>query len=433
MGYIAWDTETSGRPPPNVATVTPENYQLWGGCRMASIAAIQFSRHGREIDSQHNIVYPDGFVLGSHQDDPVGATDIHGITHSYAQRCGLPFVQVYEKFLAFVRKSRVTTLVAHNASFDKNVLFSECYRYGLSVEPFRQLKFVCSLDMAKSAFLDTLNNRCETLFNYITGETFRAHDALEDSRACGVIYSVVRDIKFHCKPIDLDTIVVNVSDVPAISGANWFKKPLDVAKSVVGKYYDQTDNGIRRLEIVDKLRNENEVIDNIISDALRFQSRRMKDIDNKMNAVSVQLGLKTKLSDAKRLLVCDHVKDVLRGRVTSETRDKRYYTQEICVIQGTKYILTGYADKLIRGSSGKLVVVDVTDRTDSRFRGLTEVDKVRCQTLMNMLNVDECRFEEQRGDAIHTEILMRDTETWNTTILPKLKRFCEYVHSRLGK
>ena len=111
----------------------------------------------------------------------------------------------------------------------------------------------------------------------------------------------------------------------------------------------------------------------------------------------------------------------------------RYYTQEICVIQGTKYILTGYADKLIRGSSGKLVVVDVTDRTDSRFRGLTEVDKVRCQTLMNMLNVDECRFEEQRGDAIHTEILMRDTEMWNTTILPKLKRFCEYVHSRLGK
>ena len=184
---------------------------------------------------------------------------------------------------------------------------------------------------------------------------------------------------------------------------------------------------------MEKLRNENEVIDNIISDALRFQSRRMKDIDNKMNAVFVQLGLKTKLSDAKRLLVCEHTKDVLRGRVTSETCDKRYYTQEICVIQGTKYILTGYADKLIRGSSGKLVVVDVTDRTDSRFRGLTEVDKVRCQTLMNMLNVDECRFEEQRGDAIHTEILMRDTEMWNTTILPKLKRFCEYVHSRLGK
>ena len=88
MGYIAWDTETSGRPPQNVETVTPENYQLWSGWRMASIAAIQFSRHGREIDSQHTIVYPDGFVLGSHQDDPVGATDIHGITHSHAQRYG---------------------------------------------------------------------------------------------------------------------------------------------------------------------------------------------------------------------------------------------------------------------------------------------------------------------------------------------------------
>tara|TARA_B100000073_G_scaffold90452_2_gene71316 strand:+ start:3367 stop:4668 length:1302 start_codon:yes stop_codon:yes gene_type:complete len=433
MGYIAWDTETSGRPPQNVETVTPENYQLWSGCRMASIAAIQFSRHGREIDSQHTIVYPDGFVLGSHQDDPVGATDVHGITHSHAQRYGLPFVQVYEKFVAFIRKSRVTTLVAHNANFDKNILFGECYRYGLSTEPFQHLKFVCSLDMAKSAFLDTINNRCETLFNHITGETFRAHDALEDSRACGVIYSVVRDIKFQCNPIGIDTIIINVSDVPAISGATWFKKPIDVAKTVIGKYYDQTDNGIRRRKLVEKIRNENEVVNNIVSDALRFQSRRMKDIDSKISAISVQLGLKTNLADTQRSCICDHVRDVLRGRVASEMYDKKYYTQEICVIQGTRYILTGYADKLIRGSSGKLVVVDVTDRTDSRFRGLTEVDKVRCQTLMNMLNVDECRFEEQREDDIHTEILTRDECMWEETIFPKLKRFCEYVHSRLGK
>ena len=107
MGYIAWDTETSGKPPQNVDTVTPENYQLWNGCRMASIASIQFSRHGREIDSQHTIVYPNGFVLGTHPYDPVGATEIHGITQSHAKRYGIPFVQVYERFLDFIRKARV--------------------------------------------------------------------------------------------------------------------------------------------------------------------------------------------------------------------------------------------------------------------------------------------------------------------------------------
>jgi DNA polymerase III epsilon subunit-like protein len=433
MGYIAWDTETSGKPPQNVDTVTPENYQLWNGCRMASIASIQFSRHGREIDSQHTIVYPNGFVLGTHQYDPVGATEVHGITQSHAKRYGVPFVQVYERFLDFIRKARVTTLVAHNANFDKNVLFAECYRYGLSVEPFQHLNFVCTLDMAKSAFLDTPNNRCETLFNYITGETFRAHDALEDSRACGVIYSVVRDIKFRCNPIGIDTIVINVSDVPTITGATWFKKPIDVAKTIVGKYYDQTDRGICRREFVERMRNENDAVNTIVSDALRFQSKRMKDIESKLSAVSVQLGLKTNLNNAHKMSICEYVGDVIRGRIATVTYDKKYYTLEVCVIRGTKYILTGYADKLIRGSSGNLVVVDVTDRTDSRFKGLTEVDKVRCQVLMNMLNVDECRFEEQREDAIHTESLTRDARMWKETILPKLERFCEYVHSRLGK
>ncbi len=433
MGYIAWDTETSGRPPKNVDQVTPETYHLFSGCRMASIAAVQFSLHGREIDSLHSIVYPDGFVLGSHSEDTQGATHVHKITHSHALRTGLPFIQVYKKFLDFIKKSRCTTLVAHNASFDKNVLFSECYRYGLSTKPFEHLKFVCTLDMAKMAYLDTPDNKCETLFKHITGEGFNAHDALEDSRACGVIYSIVRDIKFRCTSIGLDTININVSDVPAISGVNWFKKPIDIAKIVISNNYHLTDRGRRREEIVHRFQRESNVVYGIIVDALLFQSKRIRDVDNKVKAVYVQLGLKTNLNDTKRTLICEYIRDALYSKIGNKISDKKYYKRDICTIQGTKYILTGYVDKLITDSLGKSVVVDVTDRTDSKYQGMTEIDKVRCQTLMQMLNVDECRFEEQRDTGTHTEMHIRDDDKWNNVISPKLLRFCEYVHSRLSR
>lgn len=161
-------------------------------CRMASIAAVHFSLHGRELSSYHSLVYPDGFTLGSHDEDTTGATHIHKIKHVQALQRGIPFVQVYDKFIEIITSCRVDTLVAHNASFDKNVLFSECYRYGLSVKPFKHLKFVCTLDMSRSALLDTANYKLETIYKHITGDVFRAHDALEDSRACGVVYSVVR-------------------------------------------------------------------------------------------------------------------------------------------------------------------------------------------------------------------------------------------------
>ena len=57
-----------------------------------------------DINSLHSIVYPDGFVLGSHSEDTQGATHVHKITHSHALRTGLPFIQVYKKFIDFIKK-----------------------------------------------------------------------------------------------------------------------------------------------------------------------------------------------------------------------------------------------------------------------------------------------------------------------------------------
>jgi len=427
MGYIAWDTETSGKPPIISGGVTPENYHLFSECRMASIAAVHFSLHGRELSTYHSLVYPDGFTLGSHDEDTVGATHIHKIKHVQALQRGLPFVQVYNKFVDVIKSARVDTLVAHNSSFDKTVLFSECYRYGLSVEPFKRLKFVCTLDLSRGAFFDTANYKLETVYKYITGDVFR-----EDSRACGLVYSVVRDIKFNCKKIGINKISIDVSDVPAINGKIWFTKPVDIAKSIRASYIQTTPDGIDRERIVEQIATDEPVVRVMIDTAIQFQSRRTRDLEMKLNAIKVQLISKCRLSKKNLTLLFGYIGDILYSKLTVreythlDKRECRYSMFDIC---GTTYELYGRIGDIVVDNGGGLTILNVKQYIEHANTEITSADVMRSQVLMEMLGVDKCQFDSPTGVVT----IKRDMSVWKDEIKPKLRKFCEYVHSKLGK
>lgn len=428
MGYIAWDTETSGKPPSISGEVTPENYHLFSECRMASIAAVTFSRHGRELSSYHSLVYPNGFRLGTHDEDTLGATHIHKIKHVQALRYGLPFVQVYDKFVEILKSSRVDTLVAHNASFDKNVLFSECYRYGLSVEPFKHLKFVCTLELSRGAFLDTPNYKLETVYKHITGDVFRAHDALEDSRACGVVYSVVRDINFNCRDIGVDKISIDVSDIPAIIGKIWFTKPVDLAKSIRASHIGKTVMGADRERVIEQIASSEPFVRVMINTARQFQSRRTRDLEMKLNAIKVQLISKCHLVQSDLTRVFSYISDILYSKLTVREYtqlDKRECTYTLFTICGTDYEVYGRVDDVTNNEIG----MTCSNAKEHNNTTLSGADVIRSQVLMQMLDIDTCRFDTSTG-VIN---IARDHHMWKSEIEPKLRRFCEYVHSRLSK
>ena len=428
MGYIAWDTETSGKPPSISGEVTPENYHLFSECRMASIAAVTFSRHGRELSSYHSLVYPNGFRLGTHDEDTLGATHIHKIKHVQALRHGLPFVQVYDKFVEILKSSRVDTLVAHNASFDKNVLFSECYRYGLSVEPFKHLKFVCTLELSRGAFLDTPNYKLDTIYKHITGDVFRAHDALEDSRACGVVYSVVRDINFNCRDIGVDKISIDVSDIPAIIGKIWFTKPVDLAKSIRASHIGKTTAGAERERVIEQIASSEPFVRVMINTARQFQSRRTRDLEMKLNAIKVQLISRCQLDKSDLTRVFSYISDILYSKLTVREYtqlDKRECTYPLFTICGTDYELYGRVGDIINDEIG----MTCSSAKEHNNTTLSGADVIRSQVLMQMLDIDTCRFDTSTG-VIN---IARDHHAWKYEIEPKLRRFCEYVHSRLGK
>ena len=235
MNYIAWDTETTGLPKTKYGEkATMDNVEKYDKCRLLTLAFVKYSSKGREISSYQGIVYPDTF--------DVAATHVHGITHEMAQEKGLPFGYLYASFKEAIRDTKI--LVAHNSFFDENVFFSECYRRGFSIEPFKEVTFVDTLDMARSIFPTLYNHKLITVYTHIFGKGFDgAHDALNDSRACGEVYPVMRDKEWGLKDIGVEKVILKASDIAAIVGKNQYKKPSEIIDNLWSKYKPETFEG----------------------------------------------------------------------------------------------------------------------------------------------------------------------------------------------
>jgi DNA polymerase III epsilon subunit-like protein len=110
------DTETTGLPSRRGAPA--RDTQAWP--RVVQIAWILADERGRTREAADFIVKPQGYVI------PESASAIHGITTAQARAEGVVLSVVLRKFEGAVRKC--TTLVAHNADFDLNVITAELFR-----------------------------------------------------------------------------------------------------------------------------------------------------------------------------------------------------------------------------------------------------------------------------------------------------------------
>lgn len=116
--YIVFDTETTGKAKNFSAPIT--DFNNWP--RMVQIAWKVFDSNCVEIDSQNLIIKPRGFKI------PDEAIAIHRITNERANEEGIPLRVALEKFEIAVRNNKY--LVAHNITFDENVVGCEFLREG---------------------------------------------------------------------------------------------------------------------------------------------------------------------------------------------------------------------------------------------------------------------------------------------------------------
>ncbi len=106
-------------------------------------------------------------------------TKIHGISKKDVNNKP-EFDEVWEKISKYFHNSHI---LAHNASFDMNVL-SHCFLdYKI---PFPKMFYSCTYKMSKKAWPGLKSYGLKNLAQ-ILDIKFKHHDALEDAKVCGVI------------------------------------------------------------------------------------------------------------------------------------------------------------------------------------------------------------------------------------------------------
>lgn len=202
---LFFDTETTG---------VPERSANWDTDfdKFPHIVQIAWM-HGCKVES--HIIRPEGWEI------PQETVDVHGITTEYAMEHGEPFAAVVDMFIQDCHEAEL--VCAHNIYFDTSIIKANILRElgkeyydandvenalwkGKRIDTMRSTMKWVDARMANGRLkfpnLSELYSRC------FPGETFPAHNALEDVKAIA-----------RCLPVilDLGLIELKVKEYPEIA------------------------------------------------------------------------------------------------------------------------------------------------------------------------------------------------------------------------
>lgn len=156
---VAIDFETSG----------------YYGASACALGAVRIEG-GKIVDKFYTLIKPPS--------SRIYFTHIHGLTWSDLKYAP-PFSAIWQQFKKFMEGC--VYLLAHNAAFDRNVLFSCCAKYNLSV-PGQE--FLCTLKGARRC-LSIPSKSLGSVCKYLNIE-LQHHHAGSDALACAMIYNHLR-------------------------------------------------------------------------------------------------------------------------------------------------------------------------------------------------------------------------------------------------
>ncbi len=146
---------------------------------ICSVGIVTFE-NGKITDEYHTLIQPPNNKYNWHN------IQVHGITENDTKN--VPnFNEIYPEI-----KKRIygKTLVAHNESFDRNVLFKTMRDYHLNYSDLNiSEKWECTLKIYRAkGYQPTSLNTCCTKHNI----KLEHHQALSDARACGKLYLIAK-------------------------------------------------------------------------------------------------------------------------------------------------------------------------------------------------------------------------------------------------
>ena len=267
---LFFDTETTGLPVDYDAPVTDINN--WP--MLVQLAYLLYDSEGNFVSSVDHIIKPDGFEI------PLEASQVHKITHRRAKNEGEDLTTVLVNFNNVL--SNVSTVVAHNISFDEKILGAEYLRTGIvnSLSPKNKICTMikstefCAISSPYGGYKwPKLSELHHILFNIGFEE---AHNASVDVRATSKCYweliqknviqideisveEAINDIWSSNKEIKSETVPGNVPEI--------INKKIDILQKYLKNL--QTTNHISDLELILLKSELDELIDNLYQESIK--------------------------------------------------------------------------------------------------------------------------------------------------------------------
>ena len=434
MSFIALDTETTGIPTSR-AKPTSKNLHHYDSCRMVSIAIVEFNSLGKEVDSWHAIIYPDNFK--------VDASHIHGITQEQAEKEGKHFNDIYHMLAGLLYLC--PNVVGHNLQFDLNVIHSEMIRRGLDDVVMDYINPICTLKLYRQIFLKPI--KLEALYKGLFQKELEgAHDALNDARAAGEVYPLLKGDPRIYKTLPLKRVTIKASEVAACMGLNNYRRPAEVIDDLWKKVSPTTFTGQTRDDInLEALAQSNEA-QATLKAALMENPESSDEVQTILNRVQELVSNDGKLSSIQKSQVNDHMRKMIYTThgINSEDKtadldeaelftDDTFYKWTIMVIEGTEYQVVGRIDRYQQKEDGTKVLVEIKNRTKALFNKVRDYEFVQVLTYLHMMNLQEARLIEQFNKERKSYDINFDQEYWNSEVVPKMENFCKTFHHMLGQ
>ena len=155
----------------------------WSRSSACSVGLVRFI-DGRETDSLNALIKPPtGFFIKEWTET------IHGLSYDDVRNEPY-FPDIWQQqVMPFINKTPNLPLVAHNATFDMSVIKGCCDHYEMAVP---NIRYFDSLPIARKTWPELKSHKLTYLGAHF-GIEYKAHDALEDSRTCGLIVNLAAD------------------------------------------------------------------------------------------------------------------------------------------------------------------------------------------------------------------------------------------------
>lgn len=139
---------------------------------------------GKEVDSMYELICPPSDLFVTDWIDK-----IHHIRYEDVKNKP-KFPEVWDnKVVPFIEKTPGIPLVAHNAKFDMTVIWDACSFYHHKLP---QYNYFCSFQVSKKVWPE-FEHHALTFLGQKFGIKYLAHEALEDSRTCGLIVKLAAE------------------------------------------------------------------------------------------------------------------------------------------------------------------------------------------------------------------------------------------------